>query len=65
MILAKWQSPLPSYLILVGDASYDFKGYVFKSKGVKLSTNYIPSYGIPVSDNWYVYSIKMFCLFRR
>ena len=48
-----WSSPKPSYLVLFGDATYDYKGYIFQNVGVKLSKNFIPAYGNPVSDNWY------------
>jgi len=46
--------PKPTYLVFIGDASYDYKDYVFKHVGVKLSSNYVPSFGDPVGDNWYV-----------
>src|ERR1035437_6928693 len=52
--LQSWQSPLPSYLLLIGDADYDYKGYIRSSTGVIGGGNYIPSYGSPVSDVWYV-----------
>ncbi|HKI77598.1 MAG TPA: C25 family cysteine peptidase, partial [Ignavibacteriaceae bacterium] len=48
-----WQSPKPSYLFIVGDANYDYygnKSIYFGSPPVK---NYVPSFGDPVSDNWY------------
>ena len=48
-----WSSPKPSYLVLFGDSNYDYKDYVYDNVGVKLSQNYIPSFGNPVSDNWY------------
>jgi hypothetical protein len=48
-----WVSPKPSYLVLFGDATYDYKNYIYNNVGVKLSENYIPAYGNPVSDNWY------------
>ncbi|MFZ2322772.1 MAG: C25 family cysteine peptidase [Ignavibacteriaceae bacterium] len=43
------QSPKPSYLTLIGDANYDYKYFIGKSGG----TNYVPSFGNPVSDNWF------------
>ncbi len=49
----KWNSPKFSYLELIGDASYDYKYIRYKNEGVKVSTNYVPSYGFPVGDNWY------------
>jgi hypothetical protein len=43
---ANWQSPAPSYVVLVGDGHYDPKNY--KGYG---RTNYIPAYLAPV-DPW-------------
>ena len=45
-----WQSPAPSYLLLFGDASWDFK----KNMTSSIKENFVPSYGNPVSDNWFV-----------
>jgi len=45
-----WQKPAPSYVLLFGDASWDPK--LLSSTSVKI--NYVPSYGILVSDNWFV-----------
>jgi len=42
----QWTSPLPSYLTLLGDASYDYKYYF----GNYTAVNYVPSVGYPVSD---------------
>lgn len=49
VLYANVQNPKPRYLTLIGDASYDYKYFL----GVTGGTNYIPSYGNPVSDNWY------------
>jgi len=46
--------PKPSYFLLIADANYDFKDYFTNSTGVKGGRNYIPSYGYPVGDNWFV-----------
>ncbi|MCL5031059.1 MAG: C25 family cysteine peptidase [Bacteroidetes bacterium] len=48
-----WNSPKPSYLTLIGDANYDYKHYRFINDGVIGGGNFVPSYGDPVSDNWY------------
>ncbi|MFA6025184.1 MAG: C25 family cysteine peptidase [Ignavibacteriaceae bacterium] len=48
-----WQAPKPSYLVLLGDANYDYKQYRFKNDGVIGGGNYVPSFGDPVSDNWF------------
>ena len=48
-----WQAPKPSYLVLLGDANYDYKQYRFKNDGVVGGGNYVPSFGDPVSDNWF------------
>jgi len=45
-----WRAPAPTYLVLFGDASWDFK----KNSGETAKENFVPSYGSPVSDNWYV-----------
>lgn len=45
-----WQAPRPSYLLMFGDACWDY--HRFLSSTIK--TNYVPSYGVPVTDNWYV-----------
>jgi Peptidase family C25/Interleukin-like EMT inducer/CARDB len=42
----QWNNPLPSYLILLGDASYDYKYYENSFSAI----NYVPSVGYPVSD---------------
>ncbi len=48
--VGNWQPPAPSYVILIGDASWDPKMQAANSK----KKNYIPSYGILVADNWFV-----------
>lgn len=45
--------PKPSYLVLIGDADYDYKGYKLLSDNVRVGENYVPSFGFPVSDEWY------------
>jgi len=46
-----WTNPKPSYLFLVGDANYDYHNYRLLAD---YTPNYVPSFGHPVSDNWYV-----------
>ncbi|MDE3057772.1 MAG: hypothetical protein KGJ59_07435 [Bacteroidota bacterium] len=41
-----WSPPQPSFLFLIGDASYDYK-FVMKQQS---AINYVPSFGQPVSD---------------
>lgn len=53
-LISNSPKPLPSYLTLIGDANYDYKGIRKKQAGVRVGENYVPSYGFPVSDNWYV-----------
>jgi len=50
--IQKWEK-LPSYLVLFGDADYDYKHYIQISTGLVGGGNFVPSYGSPVSDNWY------------
>lgn len=45
-----WQSPPPTYLLIVGEANYDYKYNV--TSPIK-RPNIVPSYGYPVSDVWY------------
>ncbi|MBI3259271.1 MAG: hypothetical protein HYZ54_07355 [Ignavibacteriae bacterium] len=44
-----WQKPTPSYVTIFGDASWDPRKFEFNS----VETDYIPSYGNPVSDFWF------------
>jgi hypothetical protein len=48
-----WHQTTLSYLVLFGDAAYDYKRYVQKNTGIVGGGNIVPSYGSPVSDNWY------------
>jgi hypothetical protein len=43
----------PEYLLLIGDANYDYKNK-FKPLPPVKRINMVPSYGYPVSDNWFV-----------
>lgn len=45
--------PKPSYLVFFGDANYDFKHYRLISQGIKGGENYVPSFGFPVSDQYF------------
>jgi Peptidase family C25/Interleukin-like EMT inducer/CARDB len=47
-----WQAPAPSYLLLIGDANYDYKNVTTGISHIK--PDLVPSYGDPVSDIWYV-----------
>ncbi|MBK8945849.1 MAG: T9SS type A sorting domain-containing protein [Ignavibacteriae bacterium] len=51
-----WQNPKPKYVVLIGGATYDYYGNKFKNlSSVKERViNYVPSFGAPVSDNWFV-----------
>lgn len=50
-----WKSPKPKYVALIGDATYDYYNNKYNSGLVKYrAVNYVPSYGFPVSDNWFV-----------
>lgn len=48
-----WQSPKPSYLNIIGDANYDYKNVVIPALG-GIRKNFVPSFGHPVSDSWFV-----------
>lgn len=45
--------PKPSYLVFFGDANYDYKGYRAASQGIIGGGNFVPSFGYPVSDQFY------------
>ncbi len=49
-----WQNPVPQYVVLIGGATYDYYGYKHKNFGIKRVINYVPSFGAPVSDIWFV-----------
>ncbi|MBI3003855.1 MAG: hypothetical protein HYY49_00380 [Ignavibacteriales bacterium] len=44
-----WAQPMPSYVVLFGDASWDYKDNL---KGGR--RNFVPSMGNPLSDSWLV-----------
>ncbi|HOT98426.1 MAG TPA: C25 family cysteine peptidase [bacterium] len=43
-----WRKPAPGYVLLLGDASWDPKNLY----GLAHPTEYVPTYGNPVSDSW-------------
>lgn len=47
---AGWNPLKPEYVCLIGSATYDYYG----NKNSASANNYVPSYGAPVSDNWFV-----------
>ena len=49
-----WQDPLPDYVLLAGDGTYDYHRNKEKYQGAPRIENYVPSFGSPVSDNWFV-----------
>ncbi len=49
-----WKEPLPQYVLLLGDASYDYHNNKHIYQGFEYVKNYVPSFGAPVSDNWFV-----------
>ena len=48
-----WSSPKIEYLFLIGAATHDYYGYRHINGGFPEVKNYVPSYGAPVSDNWF------------
>jgi len=46
--------PKPRYLFLVGDATYDYYNNRAKYGDAPKQNNWVPSYGAPVSDTWFV-----------
>ena len=47
-----WQSPKPSYLTIIGDATYDYKD-LFVDVPSPRKKILVPSFGDPVSDVWF------------
>lgn len=50
---ANWPQPRPSFLMLIGDANYDYKDVVTPAPNPR-KKNILHSFGNPVSDPWYV-----------
>ena len=48
-VSSSWTPPAPSYLVMMGDASWDFHRYL----PTTVKTNYVPAYGVPGGDNWF------------
>lgn len=48
-----WTPPKPIYLLLIGDANYDYKNKLNPAPNPR-KKNLVPSYGFPVSDSWFV-----------
>ncbi|MFC2102929.1 C25 family cysteine peptidase [Bacteroidota bacterium] len=47
-----WNSPRPTYLVLIGDCTYDYKN-LFTSVPTPRKKILVPSFGMPVSDSWF------------
>ena len=45
-----WQKPAPKFVVIIGDASWDPK----KLHASSTKEDFVPAFGNPVSDNWYV-----------
>ena len=46
----RWTQPFPAYLLLVGDATYDYKYIMADPHSANHPLNAVPSFGEPVSD---------------
>lgn len=49
-----WQTPYPKYVFLIGKGTYDFYGNKTRYFGAPPTPNFVPPYGNPVSDTWFV-----------
>ncbi|HOI29601.1 MAG TPA: C25 family cysteine peptidase [Melioribacteraceae bacterium] len=47
-------NPKLKYLLLIGGATYDYHGNKAAYQGAPRFYNYVPSFGSPVSDTWFV-----------
>jgi hypothetical protein len=45
-----WTLPKPAYVVLFGNACWDYHRFLAST----IHSNFVPSYGVPVSDNWFV-----------
>lgn len=45
-----WSAPAPATVLLLGDASWDPRGYLSTS----VMRDFVPSRGVPAGDNWFV-----------
>ncbi len=50
---SNWTSPKPSYVVFVGDATYDYKSQ-WSPVPAQKKQNHVFTYGHPVSDPWFV-----------
>ncbi len=49
----QWPSPMPKFVCIVGDASYDYKNKTYSPNPATQAFNAVPSFGNPVSDVWF------------
>jgi hypothetical protein len=49
-----WQTSKPQYVVLIGKGTYDFYGNKTRYFGAPPTPNFVPSFGNPVSDTWFV-----------
>lgn len=51
-----WNDAKPKFVSLIGNATYDYYGNRYNASDAidEKAINYVPSYGAPVSDNWFV-----------
>ncbi len=45
-----WPGPTVSHVLMFGDASWDYR----RNMATTVMTNFVPAYGVPAGDNWYV-----------
>lgn len=48
-----WMAPAPEFVLIVGDANYDYYSNAHIFRGVPKVIDYVPSYGVPPSDTWF------------
>lgn len=54
MTHTKWSAPSPRFVFLIGGCTYDYHHNKSTYLGEPYITTYVPSFGSPVSDNWFV-----------
>ncbi len=48
-VYLNWPAPALTYVLMFGDASWDFHHYIASTTEL----NFVPAYGVPAGDNWF------------
>lgn len=53
-VYSNWSTPKLEYVLLLGSANYDYYEYRNKQLPAPPHPNLVPSFGVPVSDYWFI-----------